>query len=381
MNYRRFGRLDWEASVLGFGVMRLPVLDNDSGKIDEPEAIRMIRYAIDHGVNYVDTAYPYHQGNSEVILGKALRQGYRGRVRIATKMPTWLVNSQADMDMYLDEQLERLQVDYVDFYLLHGLGSERWLKMKSLDVLSWAERAMDSGRIRHLGFSFHDDLDVFKEIVNSYDNWTLCQIQYNYVDANYQAGTKGLKYASSKGLAVIVMEPISGGKLSLPPPQDIQAIWDQAKIKRTPAEWALQWVWNHPEVTVALSGMSTMQQVMANVESGGRSGPNTLTSKELKLIEQVRQKYSELGFINCTGCEYCMPCPEGVAIPTIFRLYNEYYMKDHDNTVKNKYLEQVPPENRADHCARCGRCEEFCPQHLPIQNLIRRAARTLDPNR
>ncbi len=381
MNYRKFGKLDWEASVLGFGAMRLPVLDNDSAKIDEPEAIRMIRYAIDHGVNYVDTAYPYHHGNSEVILGKALRQGYRGRVRIATKMPTWLVNSQADMDMYLGEQLERLQVDCVDFYLLHGLDSERWLKMKSLDALGWAEKAVDSGRIRYLGFSFHDDLDVFKEIVDGYDNWTFCQIQYNYVDADYQAGTKGLKYASSKGLAVIVMEPISGGKLSLPPPQDIQAIWDQAEIKRTPAEWALQWVWNHPEVTFVLSGMSTMQQVIENVESAGRSGPNPLTSKELGLIEQVRQKYSELGFINCTGCEYCMPCPEGVAIPTIFRLYNEYYMKDHDNAVKSKYLEQVASENRADRCARCGRCEDLCPQHLPIQNLIRRAARTLDPNR
>lgn len=381
MKYRTFGKLDWEASALGFGVMRLPILNNDSSMINEPEATSMIRYAIDHGVNYLDTGYPYHRGKSEEFLGKVLKNGYRDKVKLATKMPTWLVNSKSDMDKYLTEQLDRLKTDYVDFYLLHGLRSERWQKMKELDVFSWAERTIDQGKIGHLGFSFHDEFAVFKEIVDSYGNWTLCQIQYNYAEPNFQAGTKGLKYAAAKGLAVIVMEPISGGKLALPPPSGIQAIWDQAETKRTPAEWALQWVWNQSEVSVVLSGMSTMQHVVENIRSAERSGPGILTPQELELIDQVRQKYSQLGFVGCTGCQYCVPCPQGVAIPTIFQLYNEYYMRNRDDAVKKKYWEQVPSESRPDRCANCGDCEELCPQQLPIRALIRRAGRSLDPNR
>lgn len=381
MKYRKLGKLDWKASVLGFGVMRLPILNNDSAMINEPEATSMIRYAIDHGVNYLDTGYPYHRGKSEEFLGKTLKNGYRDKVKLATKMPTWLVNSKSDMDKYLTQQLARLKTDHIDFYLLHGLGSERWHKMKKLDVLSWAERTIDTGKIRHLGFSFHDEFAVFKEIIDSYENWTLCQIQYNYVEPTFQAGTKGLKYAASKGLAVIVMEPISGGKLALPPPSEIQAIWDQAETKRTPAEWALQWVWNQPEVSVVLSGMSTMQQVVENIESAERSESSGLTPQELQLIDQVKQKYSQLGFVGCTNCQYCVPCPQGVDIPTIFQLYNEYYMRNRDDAVKKKYLEQVSPESRPDRCANCGNCEELCPQQLPIQALIKRAGRSLDPNR
>ena len=374
MNYRRFGKLDWKVSALGFGAMRLPILEDDSAKIDEPEATRMIRYAIDHGVNYVDTAYPYHQGSSEILLGKVLKDGYREKIKLATKMPTWLTNSRADMDKYLDEQLNRLQTDQIDFYLLHGLGKERWLKMKELDVFAWAEKAMDAGKISRLGFSFHDSFDVLKEIIDGYQNWTLCQIQYNYVESDFQAGTRGLKYAASKGLAVVVMEPVAGGKLALPPVASIQALWDQAEIKRTPAEWAFQWVWNHPEVSVVLSGMNTMQQVTENIESAERSSPNSLTPKELEIIAQVKQKYDELGMIGCTGCQYCMPCPQGVTIPKIFQLYNEYYMKGHDATVTDKYWEQIPPENQADKCAKCGKCEELCPQQLPIRRLLNNAA-------
>ncbi len=375
MKYRRFGKLDWEVSALGFGVMRMPILDNDSSKIDMPVSIGMIRYAIDHGVNYVDTAYPYHQGNSEILVGEALKDGYRAKVKLATKMPTWLVNSQSDMDMYLEEQLKRLQTDYIDFYLLHGLRLERWLKMKELAVFDWAESAMDEGKIKHLGFSFHDEFAVFKEIIDSYERWAPCQIQYNYIDHEYQAGTMGLKYAASKGVPVVVMEPIAGGKLALPPPPGIQAVWDRAKTKRTPAEWALQWVWNHPEVSVVLSGMSTIQQVIENVESAGRSGSNILGREELRLLECVRQKYNELGFVGCTGCRYCVPCPEGVAIPENFELYNEYYMRGHDDSVKTKYREEIAPEHRADRCAECGQCEEICPQQLPIRRLLRSTAR------
>ena len=379
VKYRKFGKLDWKPSALGFGAMRLPIID-DASKIDEEEAIRMIRYAINHGINYVDTAYPYHRGNSEIVVGKALEDGYRERVKLATKMPTWLVTSKADMDRFLDEQLGKLQTDRIDFYLLHGLRRSRWPKLRELNVFEWAENAMADGRIGHLGFSFHDDYELFKEIVDSY-NWTFCQIQYNYMDTDYQAGTRGLRYAASKGLAVVVMEPIQGGMLAVPPPPEIQAIWDEAEIRRTPAEWALQWVWNHPEVSLALSGMSTMDHVVENVESADRSSPGTLTEAELWLIAQVREKYREYGFIGCTACGYCMPCPEGVNIPQIFELYNGYYRKGRDREVIGKYAERVPHENRAGRCVRCGRCEDLCPQQLPICNLLAKAARLFESTR
>ena len=384
MRYRRFGRLNWMASALGFGAMRLPIIDNDRAKVDEVEAIKMIRYAIDHGVNYIDTAYPYHRGNSEIVVGKALRDGYRERVRIATKMPIWMVNSQEDMDRFLDEQLKRLQTENVDFYLLHGLNSERWSKLRDLKVFEWAEKTLADGGIQHLGFSFHDEYNVFKDIIDGYDGWTLCQIQYNYLDEEYQAGRKGLQYAASKGLAVIVMEPIAGGMLSITPPKEIQAIWDTAEVKKTPAEWALRWVWNQPEVSVVLSGMSAMTQVIENVESANRSAPNTLTEKELELISRVRQKYQTYGLIGCTGCRYCTPCPHGVEIPDIFTLYNEHYTKRLDSKAReevvNKYRESVPPEGRAKNCAKCGECEDKCPQKLPIRNLLQDAASTFERN-
>ena len=381
MKYRKFGKLDWKPSALGFGAMRLPILENDSSKIDEPVAIEMIRYAIDHGVNYVDTAYGYHGGNSERLVGKALKDGYREKVKLATKMPTWLTQSYGDFDRYLDEQLGKLQTDRIDFYLLHGLNKGRWPNLKELDVTKWAEEAIADGRIGHIGFSFHDDLATFREIVDYYPGWEFCQIQYNYMDTEYQAGTEGLRYAASKGLAVVIMEPIAGGRLAVPPPAEIQAIWDGAPVRRTPAEWALQWVWNQPEVSVVLSGMSEMRHVTENVESAGRSGVGTLTEKELTIIEAVKEKYGELGFIGCTECRYCQPCPENVHIPEIFALFNEYYAMDKDDSVKEKYLEEIQPENRASKCVRCGTCEGLCPQNLPIMSLMNSVKRTFEGGR
>jgi predicted aldo/keto reductase-like oxidoreductase len=374
MKFRKFGRSGWKVSALGFGVMRLPTIGGDASKINEPEAIRMIRYAVDQGVNYLDTAYPYHRGNSEIVVGKALQDGYREKTRVATKMPTWLINSQDDMDKYLSEQLSRLQLDCVDFYLFHGLNKERWKKLEELNVLEWSEKKIDEGKFKHLGFSFHDEYDVFKNIIDSYDRWTLCQIQYNYLDEHYQAGTRGLKYAASKGLAVVVMEPIAGGRLAFKPPKAIQKLWDNAPIRRTPAEWALQWVWNHPEVSVALSGMSTFEQVKENVQSANRSGANILPDNELNVINQVRRRYKKLGFVGCTSCRYCMPCPEGVNVPEILLLYNEYYLKRGDDEIKRKYWEHITPESQAKRCARCGKCEELCPQHLQIREILSRAA-------
>ena len=373
MKYRAFGKLDWKVSALGFGAMRLPILNGDAAKINEAEATKMIRYAIDHGVNYVDTAYVYHRGNSETLLGKILKDGYREKIKLTSKMPSWLVKSEEDMDKYLDEQLSKLQVDHLDFYLLHGLGKQGWQKLKDLNVLKWAEKKMDEGKFKHLGFSFHDEFEIFKQIIDSYDGWTVCQIQYNYMDEQYQAGTKGLEYAASKGLAVIAMEPISGGRLATTPSKEIQKSWDKAAVKRTPAEWALQWVWNHPEISLALSGMSTFEQVKENVESTNRSDINMLTDQELRLIKEVTRKYKKLGSVACTGCRYCMPCPEGVNVPEIFALYNQFYIEDRNEEVKKKYWEHITPESQAKRCARCGKCEELCPQHLQIRDILGRA--------
>jgi predicted aldo/keto reductase-like oxidoreductase len=374
VKYRDFGKLDWKVSALGFGAMRLPTRGGEASKIDEAEAIKMIRYAIDHGVNYVDTAYSYHGGKSEELVGKALRDGYRERVRVATKMPTWLVKSERDMNKFLGKQLGRLKLDFVDFYLLHGLTKSRWESLQKLEVCRWAEKKIHDGKMLHFGFSFHDEFSVFKNIIDGYDGWTFCQIQYNYVDSDYQAGTKGLEYAASKGLAVVVMEPVAGGRLGMTPPAEVQAIFDEALVKRTPAEWALQWVWNHPEVSVALSGMSTMKQVMENVESASRSGPNTLAPEDLDVINRVRQKYKKQGFVGCTGCRYCMPCPSGVDIPQVIALFNEYYVEEMSVEVKEKYRQQVNPKNQAKKCSGCGKCEEKCPQHLSIREVMSRAA-------
>jgi len=380
MKYRNFGRLSWKVSALGFGVMRLPIINDDASEIDESEAVRMIRYAIDRGVNYLDTAYPYHRGNSEILVGKALQDGYREKTRLVTKMPTWLINSQGDMDKYLDEQLARLKLNHVDFYLFHGLNKERWQKLSQLRALEWAEKKIDEGKLEHLGFSFHDEYRIFKKIIDSYDGWTLCQIQYNYMDEHYQAGTRGLNYAASKGLAVVVMEPVAGGRLAIKPPKGIQELWNKAIIDRTPAEWALQWVWSHPEVSVALSGMSTLEQVKENVESANRSGANILTDEELNILSQVRRRYKRLGFIGCTGCRYCMPCPEGVNVPEIFSFYNEYFMRNRDDEIKRQYWERITPESQAKRCARCGRCEELCPQNLRIREILSGAAMIFEEN-
>ncbi len=273
MQYRSFGRLDWKASALGFGCMRFPTPDGNhfSGNIDEVESLRMVRHAIDNGVNYLDTAYVYHDGQSERLLGKALKDGYREKVRLATKLPVWMVESAADFDRLLSEQLQRLQTEHIDFYLLHALSHERWnnvvLKHQLLDR---AEAALADGRIGHIGFSFHDEYEAFEEIVNGSDLWSFCQIQYNYMDTENQAGMRGLKLAGSKGLAVVIMEPLMGGRLA-DPPKDVREAMESFPLRRSPVEWALEWLWDQPEVSVVLSGMSTMAQVEENLSFAGRS--------------------------------------------------------------------------------------------------------------
>lgn len=370
MQYRPFGRLDWQASALGFGCMRFPTIPNDSGEpqINEVEASHMLYRAIEGGVNYLDTAYGYHRKQSETFLGRALKGGWRQKVRLATKLPHWLIESPEQFQPIFEEQLARLQTDYIDFYLMHGIDKPAWEKLLKLDVFSWAEKQVAEGRIRHLGFSFHDSFEVFKTIVDGYD-WSFCQIQYNYMDIEEQAGTAGLKYAASKGLAVVIMEPLLGGRLAATQPA-VQPLWDAAAVKRTPAEWALHWLWDQPEVSVVLSGMSTLEQVEQNLAAAAVSHPGSLTAEDQAIIAAVRDKYRQLCLVSCTNCQYCQPCPQGLNIPLMFELYNSGYMYGVLDEVRRGYSNWIPADKRADQCAKCRECESKCPQHLPICDLL-----------
>jgi predicted aldo/keto reductase-like oxidoreductase len=377
MKFRKFGSLNWEVSVLGFGAMRLPVIGKDASHIDESEAINMIRHAVDQGVNYIDTAYTYHEKHSEMVVGKALLNGYRKKVKLATKLPSWLVEKPDDFDRFLDEQLEKLQTDHIDFYLLHALNSTHWPRLRDWKVLNWAEGAIADGRIHHLGFSFHDEFEIFKNIVDAYDHWTICQIQYNFMDIEYQAGTKGLEYAAEKGLAVVIMEPLRGGQLTLKVPTSINKLWQNAAVRRTPADWALQWIWNHPEVSVVLSGMSTMQQVFENLDSADRSGAGMLSEKEVILIDKVREEYRRLAPVPCTNCKYCMPCPNSVEIADILKYYNDALIYDHPRAPRFHY-QNLPKDKQADNCVECFECEGKCPQGIPISEYLKKAHAWLD---
>ena len=369
MKYRKFGKLDWQPSALGFGCMRLPTLGGDSGNIDQEKTTEMIRRAIDAGLNYVDTAYVYHEQKSEIALGKALTDGYREKVRIATKLPIWMVEKTEDFDIMLNEELERLQTDVIDFYLMHALDQEKWEKVQKLGLLKKAEAAIADGRIRHVGFSFHDDLDVFKQIVDGYDNWTFCQIQYNYMDIYFQAGREGLHYAADKGLAVVVMEPLRGGKLAADIPA-ANSIWSLAEKKRKAVDWAFQWLWSQPEVSLVLSGMSALEQVEENLISADNSRIGLLNTEELALVSKVRETLMGLSPIDCTRCGYCMPCPNGVNIPRVFDYYNRAAMYNDLENTRSQYKANIADDEKAINCIQCDECIPKCPQNIPISDWM-----------
>ncbi len=378
MQYRDFGRLDFKPSALGFGAMRLPVLPGDDGRpdfknIDHDLADAMLHRAIEGGVNYVDTAWMYHENNCETWLGRALQGGWRERVKLATKMPVWNVEKPSDFDRILAIQLERLQTDHLDFYLLHSLDEAHWRTVVEQDQLASAGRALADGRIGHLGFSFHGVYEDFEKILGATDLWEFVQIQYNYMDEDYQAGRKGLELAAGKGLGVIVMEPVRGGALASNVPPRVQAVWDEAPLRRTPAEWALQWVWSHPEVSFLLSGMSTMDHVDENLRLAGACRPGLLTREELALVARVRDLYRELSPIPCTACRYCMPCAQGVDIPGVFDLYNDAHM--YENLPRQQFVYNTfwSPEERADRCTACGECVEKCPQGIDVPAWMEKA--------
>jgi len=369
-----------ELSILGFGCMRLPLKD---GKIDESRAIDQIRYAIDQGVNYVDTAWPYHGGESEILLGKALADGYRNRVKLATKLPSWMIKSREGMDRYLAAQLKKLRTDRIDYYLLHALNGASWDQLVPLGVLEFLDQAKRGGRIVNPGFSFHGLAEDFTRIVDAYP-WVCCQIQYNYLDEEYQAGTKGLQYAAAKGLGVIVMEPLRGGNLGVSTPPAVMAIWNEAKVRRTPAEWALRWIWNRPEVTVILSGMNEEAHIKENLSIANIARANTLTKEELDLVERAGRTYRELMQVGCTGCGYCMPCPSEVMIPICFEEYNRMYLFGAEEEVKSRYAVRMSGEladgqpGYASQCVACGECLDKCPQHILIPDMLAHVAEEME---
>ena len=369
MEYRRFGSFDWQPSALGFGCMRFPVIDGNNSRINEKLAAEMLLHAIDHGVNYIDTAYPYHGGTSESFVGRTLEGAYRDKVKLATKLPSWKIEKAADFDFYLNEQLDRLKTEQIDFYLLHALNADLWEKIDSFGVLDWVEKAQADGRIKQIGFSFHDEYPVFKRIIDAYEKWDFCLIQYNFMDQAYQAGKKGLQYAAARGMGVVIMEPLRGGRL-IDPPQGIQEIWDRAEAQRTAAEWSLQWLWNQPEVSLVLSGMSTLEQVQENIASASKSGIGKLSDADLDLIAEAKKTYEGFQLIPCTNCGYCVPCPEGVDIPRILKIYNDGIMYEKVESAKTDYLMWVPAENKADLCVVCGECLEKCPQDIPISDWM-----------
>ncbi len=371
MKLTPFGKTGLQVSPLGFGCMRFPVLDNDNSRIDEEPAMEMVHYAIDHGVNYFDTAYPYHGfdfskgGASEPFLAKALKHGYREKVYLATKLPSWLVESREDMDRFLYEQLERLETEYIDFYLLHGLDSISWKKLLDMGVLEFLNRAIEAGKIRYAGFSYHDEAGLFKEIVDAYE-WSFCQIQYNYMDEEYQAGKEGLIYAADKGLAIVAMEPLRGGTLVNGLPAAARKVLEQADPERTVVGWAFEWLWKHPEVAIVLSGMSHLDHVKENIQLANEFSQKEWTEKDDLALQSAIGTIRGLKRVDCTACNYCMPCPEGVNIPRNFALYNDYHML-HDPAAKLRYQRLLSDTAKASNCIQCGLCEPLCPQAIPIR--------------
>ena len=375
MLYRKLSKTGIDLSVLGFGCMRLPTIDHKPEKIDYPKAAQLLHYAIDHGVNFIDTAYFYHsavfgqRGESEPFVGEALSGGWRGKVHLATKMPLFQLRQKEQMDTYFKEQLVRLQTDYLDFYLLHGLNGEMWDKMRELGVREFLDKKKSEGKIRFPAFSFHGKAEDFIRICNEYD-WTYAQIQYNYMDIDFQAGYKGLKYAADKGIGIVVMEPLKGGKLANKLPAEMMSVFNASVIKRSPAEWALRYVWNEPGVSSLLSGMNSMEQLMENIRIADEGLPNSLDRDEILIFDTLRNAMGTRIKADCTECRYCMPCASGVDIPGVLAALNNATIWSDSNPWLTGY---VQIGGKAGKCTECRECEEVCPQELPISTLMKEA--------
>ena len=371
MKYRTMGKLGIRSSVFGLGCMRFNGAPSGDSVIDEEKAISLIRRAIDGGVTYLDTAYIYLDKTSETVLGKALRDGYRERVTIATKMPTSAVKDRASMEALLDEELGKLQTDHIDFYLMHGINKKEWEYFKSIGAPEFFDDMKRAGKIRYKCCSFHGPYDEFEYILNDYD-WDMVQIQYNFMDVENQAGTRGLKLAASRGIPVVIMEGLLGGSLAKAP-DNVQALYDAFPTKRSPVEWAFRWLCDHPEVSVVLSGCNEAEQIDDNLRIFDSVEPGVMDEAELKLIDDVRAAYLSRTKIGCTGCRYCMPCPNGVNIPGIFSVWNSVSLYGIDPNKDWGFRMTREKGNGADKCVACGACEAACPQHLPITESLKTA--------
>jgi hypothetical protein len=376
MRYRTLGRTGISVSALGFGCMRLPTLGAPD-KIDVPGAARLLHDAIEMGVTYVDTAWFYHAtkfgqaGQSEPFVGSALSGGWRDRVLLATKLPQQIIKTREDMDRLLGQQLERLQTDHIDFYLVHGLDGAAWNRMRDLGVREFLQSARDRGLIRFPAFSFHGQTDDFPRIIDEYDGWAFGQVQYNYMDTDYQAGYSGLRYAAQKGVGVVVMEPLKGGRLAKNLPPEMQAVFDAQSEGWTPAEWALRYVWNEPGVSLLLSGMNDPAQLEENLRVADAAGPSTLTPAHLAVYDAARAAMRARTKADCTACRYCMPCEQGVEIPELLAALNAAAMWDTKDPWLTGYARIA---GKPDACIECGKCEEMCPQALPIRKLLKDTA-------
>lgn len=371
MQYRKWKNTGETVSILGLGMMRLPTVKKD-GKdcIDEQEATRLTRYAIDHGINYIDTAYMYHDHQSEPFVGRVLQDGYRQKVLLASKSPCGGFTSPDDFDRILNEQLEKLQTDHLDFYLLHGIGRDSWEKaVLPLGLLDKMQTAKASSKIRHIGFSFHDDFEAFRMIVDATDIWEFCQIQLNYADAAHQAGIAGLEYAAAKGLDVIIMEPLRGGKLAAP----TQNVKEKLSAQKTPAEWGLDFLWDRSEVGTVLSGMSTMEQLQENLAFADRAHAGMLRQEEKEMLYAAGEVFNNGALVRCTHCDYCMPCPFGLAIPEIMQIYNST-ATSWIGAAREAYQKL---DVKADSCRSCKKCEKACPQQIEISAVMPKVAALL----
>jgi len=371
MKYREFGKLGIKGSAFGLGCMRFNGQASGDTIIDEQKAISLIRRAIDGGVTYLDTAYVYLDRTSEIVLGKALRDGYRDRVTIATKMPMEYVHNREEMQALLDEELKKLQTDHIDFYLMHGINREKWEYFKSIGADQFFEDMKRAGKIRYKCFSFHGSYEDFEYVIQDYD-WDMVQIQYNFMDVENQAGTKGLELAGRLGIPVVIMEGLLGGRLANAP-ENVQALYDAFPVKRTPVEWAFRWLCNHPQIATVLSGCNEAEQIDDNLRIFDTVEPNIMSEDELKLMDDVRAAYVSRTKIGCTACRYCMPCPGGVDIPGVFAAWNNMSLYGTDPK-QDWNMQQIRANDAgADRCLACGACQRACPQHLPIIDSLQRA--------
>ena len=376
MQYRQDRRGE-KLSLLGFGCMRF---EKKRGSIDMEKAEAQILEAYRLGVNYFDTAYIYP--GSEAAIGEIFEKNHlRDKINIATKLPQYLISNPAALDRYFSEELRRLRTDHVDYYLMHHLTDiAMWNKLKSLGIAKWIDSKKASGQIRNIGFSYHGNTDNFLKILDDYD-WDICQIQYNYLDDVSQAGVKGLKAAAQKGVPVVIMEPLRGGKLVNMLPEGAKKLFSGSGRGWSSAEWAFRWLYDQPEVTVVLSGMNTLDMVRENCRVADQAQPGSFTKEDFDLIEQVKAQIRANERIGCTGCRYCMPCPKGVDIPGIFRCWNAMYIESRTQGrfqfAQTVGLTQQPAF--ATQCVGCGKCEQHCPQSLPIREKLKEADRALRP--